>query len=388
MRGVLREANQQQEEFDKNVKQALKSIEKNTLAVKDCPSPNKTPGSCSLLLRSINEAFDLDSLIENDLSDHGINLDYEYGIVNVNLGNYTGAKRGKTVSANLAEGLKESGYELLINFPEKHNFILAQMGNTFISSIILILLLMDSFIMIFRFYNKEKEFTRQIKYFVNNMAHEFKTPLTNISFATNMVAKNDMVKLDPRLSSLTQIIKAEQSKLNERLENVLSSFEKSRVNLVEMDPVNLQTIVSAVVTIYEDQVKEKDGQLNIVTHGDNFDCYCQEDLIHIILSNLIENSLKYSGDKPIISITLQASASAFSLEVGDKGIGIPKRYQSRIFEQYYRVPNGDLYDTKGFGIGLFHVKQIADQLKGSVKVFSSPNKGSRFVVEWPRKFRE
>ena len=156
MRWVLREANHQQEEFDKNVKQALISIEKNTLAIKDCPSPNRTPGSCNLLLRSINEAFDLDSLIEHDLSNHGINLDYEYGIVNVNLDNYTGEKRGKTVSANLAEGLKDSGYELLMNFPEKHNFILAQMGNTFISSIILIVLLMVSFLMIFRFYQERK----------------------------------------------------------------------------------------------------------------------------------------------------------------------------------------------------------------------------------------
>ena len=388
MRWVLREANHQQEEFDKNVKQALKSIEENTQKIKACPSPNKSTGSCNLLLRSISEAFDLDSLIKNDLSNHGINLDYEYGIVNVNLGDYAGIKSGKTVSANLAEGLKESGYELLINFPEKHNFIWAQMGNTFISSIILIVLLMVTFLLIFRFYKREKEFTLQIKYFVNNMAHEFRTPLTNISFATNMVAKNDTIKADPKLSSYTQIIKMEQSKLNERLDKVLGSFDRTRIDTEETDPVNLQTIAVAMIAIYRDQIQEKDGRLSLVVKGDNFEYQCQEDLIHIILSNLIENAIKYSGDKPEISVTIFASAQLLSIEVADKGIGIPKGKQSKIFDQYYRVPNGDIYDSKGFGIGLFHVKQITDQLGGKIKVFSAPNKGSRFVVELPRKVKK
>jgi len=385
---VFSEARHQMEEFDKIVKQALASIEENTQAVKDCPVPNKTSGSCAMLLKSINETFDLDSLIKNDLSNHGIDLDYEYGIVNVNLGNYGGVKRGKTVSANLAESLKESGYELLINFPKKRHFIQAQMGNAFFSSIILILLLVVSFLMIFRFYHREKEFSRQIKDFVNNMTHEFKTPLTNISFATNMVAKNDIVKTNEKLSSLTQIIKTEQSKLNERLEKVLSSFERTKPETRELNSINLQTVSSAVISIYNDQVKEKEGQLSFVTHGHNFDCFCEEDLIHIILSNLIDNAIKYSGKKPQITITLQATESIFSLEVADKGFGIIKEHQSRIFEQYYRVPKGDIYEIKGFGIGLFHVKQIADQLHGNVKVFSSPNNGSRFVVEWPREVRE
>ena len=385
---VFSEARHQMEEFDKIVKQALASIEENTQAVKDCPVPNKTSGSCAMLLKSINETFDLDSLIKNDLSNHGIDLDYEYGIVNVNLGNYGGVKRGKTVSANLAESLKESGYELLINFPKKRFFIKAQMGNAFFSSIILIILLMVSFLLIFRFYHREKEFSRQIKDFVNNMTHEFKTPLTNISFATNMVAKNDIVKTNEKLSSLTQIIKTEQSKLNERLEKVLSSFERTKPETQELNSINLQTVASAVISIYDDQVKEKEGQLSFVTHGHNFDCFCEEDLIHIILSNLIDNAIKYSGKKPQITITLQATESIFSLEVADKGFGIIKEHQSRIFEQYYRVPKGDIYETKGFGIGLFHVKQIADQLQGNVKVFSSPNNGSRFVVEWPREVRE
>ena len=147
----------------------------------------------------------------------------------------------------------------------------------------------------------------------------------------------------------------------------------------------MQTIASAVISIYDDQVKEEEGQLSFVTHGHNFNYVCEEDLIHIILSNLIDNAIKYSGNKPQITITLQATESIFSLEVADKGVGIPKEHQSRIFEQYYRVPKGDIYETKGFGIGLFHVKQIADQLQGDVKVYSSHNNGSRFVVEWPRR---
>lgn len=381
---VVSEARQQKEEFDNKVRQALTSLEQNTRRVKDCPLPNKNDGSCSMVLRSINEAFNLDSLIRNDLSRHGIDLEYEYGIVNVNLGNYRGPRKGKTVSANLAEGLKESGYELLIDFPRMHTFILAQMGNAFISSIVLIVLLFVSFLLIFRFYRREKEFSRQIKYFVNNMAHEFKTPLTNISFATSMVAKHEYVRNDEKLSSLTEIIKVEQAKLNERLGKVLSSFDRAEPEQRDTSIVNLVNIAEAVVSVYRDQVVERGGQINLTTHGQNFDCTCEEDSIHIVLSNLIDNAIKYSPDSPMITVVLKATEKSFSIEVADRGIGIPKSHQKRIFDQYYRVPAGDTHDAMGFGIGLFHVKQIAMQLDGSVKVISSPRSGSRFVIEWSR----
>lgn len=385
---VLGEAKHQKEEFDTNVRQALEKIELNIQTFNDCPTAKKSANSCGILFNALNQAVDLDSLIKNDLGDHGINLDYQYGIVNVNLGNYREPQKGRTVTANLAEELRNSGYELKINFPTEGDFIFAQIGYTFISSIVLIILLIISFLMIYRFYRKEKELTVQIREFINNMTHEFKTPLTNIAFANNMVAKNEKVSTDEKLNSYTRIIKSEQLKLNERIERILSGFhtEKSRMN--DLNPINLELVAKAVISLYQDQIGENQGKIELITDGNDFSCVCYEDFLHIILGNLIDNAIKYSNEKPEIIVMLRSSDQSYIIEVSDKGIGIPREHQKHIFEQYYRVPTGDLHDAKGFGIGLFHVRQIVEQLGGKVKVISSRSKGSRFIVEWSRQINK
>ena len=385
---MLGEAKHQKEEFDTNVKQALEKIERNLQTFNDCPAAKRSPNSCGILFNALNQAVDLDSLIKNDLGDHGINLDYKYGIVNVNLGNYREPQKGRTVTANLAEELKNSGYELKINFPTQGDFIVAQIGYAFISSIVLIVLLIISFLMIYRFYRKEKELTVQIRDFINNMTHEFKTPLTNIAFANSMVAKNDKVSSDEKLISYTQIIKTEQVKLNERIEKMLSAFQRENSIINDHYPVNLEIVAKAVIALYQDQIEEFEGKLELITEGKDFNCVCYEDFIHIILGNLIDNAIKYSWGIPDVRVILRSSEQYFSLEVADKGIGIPREHQKHIFEQYYRVPTGDVHDNKGFGIGLFHVKQIVEQLGGRVKVISSRSKGSRFIVEWPRQIKK
>ena len=381
---ILTEAKYQKAEFDNNVKKALEKIEANIQTFNDCPAARRSPNSCGLLFNALNQAVDLDSLIKNDFVEHGINLDYQYGIVNVSLDNYREPRRGRTVTANLAQELKNSGYVLKINFPTMRDFIIAQIGYAFISSIVLIILLIISFLMIFRFYRKEKELTTHIREFINNMTHEFKTPLTNIAFANNMVAKNARVSSDEKLISYTQIIKNEQIKLNERIEKMLSNFQQVKVMADDQNPVDLKVVSKAVIALYKSQLEECKGNIELTTIGNDFDCVCYEDFIHIIIGNLIDNAIKYSKEAPDVKVILRSTDQNFSIEVADKGIGIPREHQKRIFEQYYRVPTGDVHDNKGFGIGLFHVRQIADQLGGKVKLISSQGRGSRFIVEWPR----
>ena len=176
----------QEEEFNENVIVALNKIEK-TLS----PFLNKTLSeefynTCQKVLFGLQQAIDLDSLISNDLKSSGINLDYEYGIVNFKLQNYNLSRKERAVTANLAEGLRESGYQLKINFPRKRDFVLAQMGSVFITSIILIILAVVSFMLIFTYFRRERSLTQQIRDFVNNMTHELKTPISTISLFLNM----------------------------------------------------------------------------------------------------------------------------------------------------------------------------------------------------------
>lgn len=378
---ILKQANLQEEEFNRDVKMALKSIERNLESINECPFTNKTENNCRALLNTFNQAINLDSLITNDLNYHGIDLDYEYGIVNVKLDNYWSAQKGTTVTVDLAKGLRESGYELKINFPKKSDFVLAQIGYAFVSSLLLIILVVVSFMLIFRYYKREKSLTERIREFVNNMTHEFKTPLANIAFANSMISKHTKVVNDSKLQSFTQIIKSEQTKLNERVEKLLSTSNSNKEKLQEREKLDLSVLIQEVINSNQAQILDKNGTINFSEYGDDHIIYSNSNQLHIILDNLIDNSVKYCIDNPHIEVILKSYEESHLIEVKDNGIGISPDQQKLIFDQYYRVPTGDVHDIKGFGIGLYHVKRILEQIGGEIVVHSELNKGSSFIVK-------
>jgi len=380
---ILKQANLQEEEFNRDVKKALISIEKNLESISECPFTNKTENNCRALLNTFKQAINLDSLITHDLNYHGIDLDYEYGIVNVKLDNYWSVQKGTTVTVDLSQGLRESGYELKINFPKKSDFVFAQIGYAFISSLLLIILVVVSFMLIFRYYKREKSLTERIREFVNNMTHEFKTPLANIAFANSMISKHTKVENDVKLQSLTQIIKSEQAKLNDRVEKLLSTSNSNSEEIPEREKLDLSVLIQEVINSNQAQILTKNGNINFHGYGDDHSTFSNGNQLHIILDNLIDNSIKYCIVNPQIDITLKSSEKYHLIEVKDNGIGISPDQQKLIFDQYYRVPTGDVHDIKGFGIGLFHVKRILDQIGGEIQVNSEINKGSQFVVKLP-----
>ena len=380
---ILKQAKFQEEEFNRSVKMALTSIEKNLINFNQCSLPNKTENNCRALLNTYKQAINLDSIISNDLNYHGIDLDYEYGIVNVKLDNYAGTEKGTTVTVNLAKSLRESGYKLKINFPKKSDFVFAQIGYAFISSLLLIVLVIVSFMLIYRYYKKEKLITERIREFVNNMTHEFKTPLANIAFANSIISKHTKVENDKKLLSFTQIIRSEQTKLNERVEKLLSTSNSNREEFQEREKLDLSVVIQEVINSNKDHIHDKKGKISFTKNGDDHTIFSNIYQLQIILDNLIDNSIKYCTKNPRIDITLKSTEQNHMIEVKDNGIGITRDQQKLIFDQYYRVPTGDVHDITGFGIGLYHVKSILEQLGGEIRVDSDLNKGSKFVVKFP-----
>ena len=380
---ILKQAKFQEEEFNRSVKMALTSIEKNLINFNQCSLPNKTENNCRALLNTYKQAINLDSIISNDLNYHGIDLDYEYGIVNVKLDNYAGTEKGTTVTVNLAKSLRESGYKLKINFPKKSDFVFAQIGYAFISSLLLIVLVIVSFMLIYRYYKKEKLITERIREFVNNMTHEFKTPLANIAFANSIISKHTKVENDKKLLSFTQIIRSEQTKLNERVEKLLSTSNSNREEFQEREKLDLSVVIQEVINSNKDHIHDKKGKISFTKNGDDHTIFSNIYQLQIILDNLIDNSIKYCTKNPRIDITLKSTEQNHMIEVKDNGIGITRDQQKLIFDQYYRVPTGDVHDITGFGIGLYHVKCILEQLGGEIRVDSDLNKGSKFVVKFP-----
>lgn len=370
----------QEAQFNRNVEKALQRIEDNIARHKSCTTPDKC-GNCILLTNTLKQVANLDSIIQSDLSFYGINMNYEYGIVDIKNVDTNNPPKGTYFSNNLSDKIQRDGFELKIKFPSKRDFILAQIGFIFISSIILVILVTVSFILIYRYYRRERLLSDQIRDFVNNMTHEFKTPLTNIGFANSMISKSPVVEGDSKLSSYTSIIRTEQIRLKERVDELLKTTHSQTIIPVSKEILDLSMVIEDVIESFQAQIDEKRGDVKLIKAGDDFKIEGNIDQLHIVFGNLIDNAIKYSEAAPKIEIHLKSTVDKLLVTVTDNGIGIPGEHLKSVFEKFYRVPKGNTHDNKGFGLGLFHVKSIIDQMGGKIEATSSKGNGTSIIIE-------
>mgnify|MGYP001472071526 CR=1 FL=1 len=390
---ILKAARMQETQFNHSVTMAMNRIVENlSLNQAICKEVNNclregNGGSCYLLMKSREEWADIKSVIKKDLIYYGIDLDFEFDIVKIENDGSVQPVKNTYLSNNLEEILEKSGYKLSLRFPEKSDFIIAQIGDIFIFSIILLLLVSLSFIMIYNFYRKEKLLTGSILDFVNNVTHEFKTPLTNISLANSMMSKNEKVEKDEKLSFYSRIIRTEQIKLNEKVEQLL------KTNFADLDKpqpdedIDAATVAENIIETYRVQVEDKGGSVELKKNGEYFTVSGNLDLFHIALGNLIDNAIKYSTGSPRIRITLTRSQDQLLIEIEDNGPGISKEFRERVFEKYFRIPTGNVHNIDGFGLGLFQVKNIIGKMKGNIRLTNIKEGGLRVTVELPLAFK-
>ncbi|NOU18719.1 MAG: HAMP domain-containing histidine kinase [Bacteroidales bacterium] len=378
---ILKEAERQENQFNHSVGMALKRIEDNLAKYMNCTYSGKCT-SCVLLTNTLKQVANLDSIIKSDLRYYGIDLNYEYGIIDVKKENTNNPSRGTYFTNSLAEKMHQAGYELKINFPKKRDFIIAQIGLIFIFSIVLVVLVTVSFLLIYRYYSREKLLSDQIRDFVNNMTHEFKTPLTNIGFANSMLSKNALIANDPKLLSYTSIIRTEHYRLKDRVEELLRTSQSDSILSVYTEIVDLYKIIEDVVESYQVQIQECDGTVSLGRIGEDFSITANVDQLYIIIGNLIDNAIKYCTKQMIIKIVAKSFNDKLIIEVTDNGVGIPSEHLHGVFEKFYRIPQGDMHNIKGFGLGLFHVKTIVERMGGKISVSSSVGKGSTFTIEF------
>jgi two-component system phosphate regulon sensor histidine kinase PhoR len=335
------------------------------------------------MMKNREEWANMGSMIKNDLKYYGINLDFEFDISEIRQDSIRQTNNGVYFSNDLENALQQSGYKLRIKFPEKRDFILAQIGYIFIFSIALLVLVTLSFIMIYSFYKKEKRLTENIVDFINNMTHEFKTPLTNIALANSLISKTVQVENNEKLTFYSHVIKTEHDKLKQRVEELLkTSFSEAGAPAFN-ENIDISLVIENIIETYSVQISEKRGSFSFNKHGENFNVTGNLDLFHIALGNIIDNSIKYCINAPEINILLTSKNNLIVIEISDNGIGIPKDQHSQIFEKFYRVPNGNIYDSNGFGLGLYHVKNIVTKMGGKIRVSSIKGKGSSFFIEFP-----
>jgi len=339
-----------------------------------------------------DEVHKIDSLFNHYMKFYNIHIDYFFKvqpkpIEEIDLTNYVYKDPQGSFNTCLTEAEMDAKQnmnerlELKLVFPKKEKFILAEMGMMFITSVILILLVLGiSWRTIFSLM-KEKKISEHTRDFLNNMTHEFKTPLTNISLAGKMILKESNINQSDKVKHYSGIILAENEKLRQEVEQVLNmtALEKGEIPLQKSNLDFHQLIRDSLKSI-SIQIENKKGvvtlELNAIEHVMNGD----KPHLSNAICNLIDNALKYSGTEPQLTIQTSNVNQNIVFEISDQGIGIDKEYQQKVFEKFFRVPTHDIHDAKGFGIGLAYVKRIIELHGGTIELRSEKEKGSTFKI--------
>lgn len=220
--------------------------------------------------------------------------------------------------------------------------------------------------------------------FINNMTHEFKTPISTVSLACEVLNDPDVPKTDELLHSYIDIISQENKRLGVLAEKILQTaiLEKGQLNL-RKEELDLHEVISDIIRKMSIQVQIRDG--SIVPQLEASNPFIFADRVHItnMITNLLDNANKYTPKKPLITVATENRDEGVLISITDNGTGISKANQKKIFEKLYRIPTGDVHNVKGFGLGLSYVKFIADKHEGEVFVESEPGKGSTFRVWLP-----
>lgn len=333
-----------------------------------------------------SEINKIDSLINHYMNFYNFQLMYSFEVKPPIPFLYKGGSFGgsNVYNKRLDEVVSKNGLELKLVFPEKKQFILEEMGVPFITSVALIILLFIMFWQTTLSLLKERKVSEHAKDFVNNMAHEFKTPLTNIALAAKMMIRETPKDHEQKIKHYSGIIQEENEKLKQQVEHVLSmtALEKGEMPF-NPTKIDIHQIITEALKCMSVQLEDQKGRVDINLAAVNFIVNGDKIQLTAALCNLIDNAIKYTNQSLELIIQTTNKDGQIIIRVSDNGKGIEKNYHKQIFEKYFRIPTGNRHDVKGFGLGLAYVKKVL-QLHGAViEVNSVMNKGTTFIITMP-----
>ncbi|MCF8304430.1 MAG: HAMP domain-containing histidine kinase [Bacteroidales bacterium] len=335
----------------------------------------------------------LDSLISRELKSNGINAEYEFGVYDPTGDRFIYQKQG-----DYENQLRKKGYPyvmfpdnsfmsphyLMIYFPNEKKVLLTRMAGALSVSAVLIIVIIGLFTYSMITIIRQKKLGQMKSDFVNNMTHEFKTPISTISLACQALGDNDIRKSSELYDSYINIINEENKRLGSMAEKILQSavLEKGEVKL-KIEEVDVHQVIHEAAKNIGIQIQIRDGYIEEDLKAENH--IIQADHTHFknVIVNLLENANKYTPKKPRIKVLTENTAKGIVITVEDNGVGISKANQKKIFDKLYRIPTGNIHDVKGFGLGLSYVKFIVEKHKGRINLESEVNKGTRFSIFMP-----
>ncbi len=286
-------------------------------------------------------------------------------------------------SASDLEGIGPFEHLFLI-IPDFKKQVWGSLKWLLVAAALFTLVIIAAFYVTLRTLYNQKKLSEIKSDFINNMTHEFKTPLATISLAVDAV-RNEKVQNDKeKMSYFTGIIKEENKRMNKHVETILQAalLEKQELQLT-IKKLNVHEIIEQIMDNYTLQLDDKNGKIELQLNAKND--LIEADEVHFtnLISNLVDNAIKYSNDNVLIKITTHSTSKFFVMGVQDNGIGMSKESVKRVFEKFYRAHTGNVHNVKGFGLGMSYVKTVLDAHKSRIKVDSSLGKGTMFTVEVP-----
>ena len=336
----------------------------------------------------------IDSMLRKELAAKHIQLNYAFGIApqapkqakdwifasNASIKKHT----PQFMAALFPNDLHASGQFLHVYFPDSMGFIWQTMGVNLLGSAILLFIMVGCFYIAMMTILKQKKLAEIKNDFINNMTHEFKTPISTISLATQLIQEDASVHDNGSIQRYLGIIKDENVRLGQQVERVLQTAQMEREEIVlKKKQINMHELIQQVIEMNQPMLMAKNGVIHTAFSDLPAELLIDEVHMSNVINNLIDNAVKYSADAPEITIETKVIDSTFTILVTDKGIGMQKDVLTQVFEPFYRVPTGNVHNVKGFGLGLSYVKKIVEAHGGNVQVKSQLGKGSTFEITIP-----
>lgn len=384
-------------QFDKNMTEAMAEMkeelsDRNELTYLVATSISGEKENFKLSMDSIRDASEyfLNDFIKSSLAEHGIKADYSYELyvrdsdvflqsseqfdISDEVLSYPMALKGylvETVNKNLI---------LEVRFKNVNRYFLSQLNGLTIPSLIFILIIISILIWVFRAFYLQKNLITSTNEFINNLTHELKTPVFSMGVATKILEG----KIDGEGKEVVGLMRSQLDKMKNQIDKVLElAIIEGKKEVLEIERFDLCPLLIRIGSDFGSLVKLEGGKFHMDLGDSSY--LIKGDKYHIdnAINSLLENAKKYSKDPVDIRLRASKEKNQVRIQVSDTGIGISKESQKKIFDKYFRVPNGDRHDVKGYGLGLHYVKRIVNLHKGRIDVLSEEGIGSTFTMTLP-----
>jgi len=358
-------------------------------------------------LEKINPT-ELKKSISIALTNQGVDLDFEYGVYSNKDSSFiiinehfvpvlNPNSRSTNIFSN--KGLIDSKYQtgllstefmspgsLIIFFPNKNSLLAPTVWPSLFSSLLFTGIILFGFSYTIYIIFNQKKVSEMKTDFINNMTHEFKTPIATISLASDSVLSPSIIGNEEKIRRFMGIIKEENSRMLNQVEKVLQIATIDKQNLeLKKTQINVHELIKKAVEHSLLNVQQKEGNISTDLQATNDLIFADQTHFSNIVHNILDNAVKYTPESPLITVSTRNLLNGFELTIGDNGIGMTREARKHIFDKFYRIPTGNVHNIKGFGLGLSYVKAMVEAHNGKVNVKSEPGKGSEFILFFPQK---